>query len=143
MSVVEYYFKLVGLWNELDSIIIHHRCTCGNCKCEIGQKLVSDAEEEKTHQFLMGLNDEKFGSLRGHILAMDPLPGLERIFNLVRQEESHKLLVRGREDETDAVAFAVGSKPTGRGVERVSCNHCGKLGHEESQCFELIGYPAG
>ena len=47
MSIIEYYSKLVGLWNELGSIITHHHCTCGNCKCEIGQKLVRDARKKK------------------------------------------------------------------------------------------------
>jgi len=24
-----------------------------------------------------------------------------------------------------------------------TCNHCGKTSHEEQNCFEIIGYPAG
>ena len=63
MTVVEYYAALVGLWNELDAIIIHHQCTCGNCKCKIGEALVKEADEEKTHQFFMGLNDRMYSNL--------------------------------------------------------------------------------
>lgn len=142
MSVVEYYSKLVGLWNELDAITTHHRCTCCNCKCEIGKKLVRDVEEQKTHQFLMGLNDEKIAIIQRHILAMKPLLEMDYIFDLVRQEESHRLIVKGREDKSQAAAFALYTKPTGRGGDKVTCNHYGKLGHEEASCFEIIGYPA-
>ena len=27
--------------------------------------------------------------------------------------------------------------------ERMNCKHCGKIGHEEANCYELIGYPPG
>jgi len=40
MTAVEYYATLVGLWSELDAIITHHQCTCGNYKCKIGEALI-------------------------------------------------------------------------------------------------------
>ena len=39
----------------------------------------------------MGLDDEKYDTLPGHILAMDPLANLDRIYNLVREEEHHNI----------------------------------------------------
>jgi len=53
--------------------------------------------QEKAHQFLMGLDDEKYGVLHGQILAMEPLPSLDKIFNIVHQEEHHKDVVYSRE----------------------------------------------
>jgi len=38
--------------------------------------------EEKAYQFLMGLSDETYGQIRSQILALDPLPQLERMFNM-------------------------------------------------------------
>jgi len=61
------------------------------------------------------------------------------------QEENHKSMMVQRESKQETMtAFAVttsrmfqaqGDKPT--------CKHCGKYGHEEEKCFELIGYPTG
>lgn len=64
----------------------------------------------------MGLNDKKYSTLRGQILAMEPLPTLERIFNIVRQEEHHKKMMNDREEQSEgavafAVAFPVAEKP--------------------------------
>jgi len=50
-------------------------------------------EGDKTHQFLMGLNDDFYSQVRGKILAQDPLPPLDKIFNIVLQEESHKKMM--------------------------------------------------
>jgi len=47
-------------------------------------------DEDRVHQFLMGLNDDLFGTIQSQILAFDPLPHLNKIFNMVQQEESHK-----------------------------------------------------
>ena len=102
--------------------------------------------EEKTHQFLMGLDDDSFGHIRSQILALEPLPSLDRIFNLVQQEENHKNLMVNRDDKGDSVAaFAVShrAKVQTTVVEKPTCKHCGRLGHEETQCYEIIGYPPG
>jgi len=36
----------------------------------------------------MGLNDELYATIRSQILALDPLPPLDKIFNTTQQEES-------------------------------------------------------
>jgi len=66
-------------------------CNCGKCECkDLWPNIIKEAEEEKAHQFLMGLDDDKYSTVRGHILAMDPFPDLDRIYNIVSQEEHHK-----------------------------------------------------
>ena len=45
-------------------------------------------EEEKSHQYLMGLNDDLYSQVRGQILTQDPLSPLDKIFNIVLQEEN-------------------------------------------------------
>ncbi|KAJ8423633.1 hypothetical protein Cgig2_028492 [Carnegiea gigantea] len=49
--------------------------------------------------------------------------------------------MRERDQRTEAAtAFAV--TQVDRRIDRISCKHYGKLGHEETNCFELVGYPA-
>jgi len=100
-------------------------------------------EEDKAHQFLMGLNDEVYSSIRSQILALDPLPSLDKIFNMVSQEEAHKNVMVGRDVRNEtAASFAVKHMTKAPAVgEKISCKHCGRVGHEESKCFEIIRYP--
>ena len=93
MEVVEFYSKLMGLWSELENQVRYPRCTCGKCECDMGEKFMKLIEEGKAHQFLKGLNDETYSNIQGKILAMDPLHSLDRMFNMVHQEESHKRFV--------------------------------------------------
>jgi len=64
-------------------------CFCSGCKCGVRSKMVTTIEDEKAHQFLMGLNDEPY-SHRSQILVLEPLPSIDRMFNMVSQEENHR-----------------------------------------------------
>jgi len=101
-------------------------------------------EEDKAHQFLMGLNDNEFSSVRSQLLAQDSLPPLDKIFNVVIQEENHRKVMVQRDSnvETKAV-FAVSVPRTVPNLQRPTCKHCSKTGHEKHNCFKIIGYPAG
>ena len=72
----------MGLWNELDKYVRIPSCTYGSAKT-----IVKTMEDDKAHQFLMGLDDEPYSMVRSQILLMDPLPPMEKIFNMVQQEE--------------------------------------------------------
>ncbi|KAJ3704814.1 hypothetical protein LUZ61_008519 [Rhynchospora tenuis] len=146
--VVTYYTRLKGMWDELSSYIRIPTCTCSGCTCNVAGHFLKQQEEEKVHQFLMGLDDTVFGTVRTQILSMDPLPNLSRVYSMIIQEERHRSVVRSHEDRRDAVGFAVqlnkgdSSSFKGGSSDRV-CTHCRKPGHEVSRCFELIGYPEG
>ncbi|KAJ4797516.1 Retroelement pol polyprotein-like [Rhynchospora pubera] len=146
--IVTYYTRIKTMWDELASYLPIPSCTCGGCTCNLTAKLSKEKEEEKIHQFLMGL-DDIYDALRTNILSMNPMPGLNRVYSMVVQEERHKSVARGREERGEAVGFAVhvaksdfNSTKSGL-AEKPTCSHCGKIGHEVSQCFELIGYPEG
>jgi len=129
--VAEFYAKLLNMWNELANYVKLSKCSCRKCTCDIVGQVAKLTDEEKTHQFLMGLSDEKYSPIHGQILAMEPLPTLERIFNIVRREEQHKQIVMRREHKADMDAFAVNSRQGRRGVtmnEKPICTHCGKIG---------------
>jgi len=41
---------------------------------------------------MMGLNDETFSMIRSQVLALNPLPSIDVIFNMVTQEEITNVL---------------------------------------------------
>ena len=71
------------------------------------------------------------------------MPWLDKIFNTVCQEESHRNIMIGRYDRNGTnVAFAIKHLNKGQAViEKVGHKHCDHLGHDESKCFKIIGYP--
>jgi len=100
-------------------------------------------EVEKSSQCSLGLDDDLYSQIRGQILAMEPLPSLQKIFNILTQEEQHKKLTIGRDDQMEAaIAYTVSHSSKLRVLtEKCACKHCGCYGHEGSNCYEIIGYP--
>ncbi|VFR03490.1 unnamed protein product [Cuscuta campestris] len=141
-TVVVYYNQFVTLWNKLYGSVDP---TCG-CRCEAAALIRAREEQEKTHHFLLGLDDEQFGHIRSQIIATEPVLDIHRAYALIVQEERHKSIVCGRDDRTDALAFAM-QRPAhtmGRGdPPNYSCTHCGKDGHSVDRCYQLHGYPPG
>ena len=63
---------------------------CRKCEYRIKNKVIKMMNEENTHQFLMRLNDETLSTTHSQVLAFDPLPSIDIIFNMVTEEENHK-----------------------------------------------------
>ena len=87
VEVVEFYSKLMGLWSELANFVkipsTKCACTCGKCNCDTHWTIISMTKDDKTHQFLMGLDDGLYYSnIKGQILALDPVPPPDKIFNM-------------------------------------------------------------
>lgn len=102
ISIVSYYNKFKGLWEELYG---SEDLTCG-CVCEVAAKLRARVEREKTHDFVMGLDDEDYGALRTQILSIDPIPSINKAYFLGIQIESHMSIVHARYTKPDAMSFA-------------------------------------
>lgn len=66
LSVVSYYNKFVALWDELYG---KEDLTCG-CTCAAASKLRVRVEHDKTHDFVLGLDDEQYKGLRTQILSI-------------------------------------------------------------------------
>ncbi|KAI5423722.1 hypothetical protein KIW84_030084 [Lathyrus oleraceus] len=60
----------------------------------MGMNLSKECEDERVHQFLMGLNDDLNEILLSNIIAQDLLPSLNRVYSLVFQEELHKTMTK-------------------------------------------------
>ncbi|KAK6146338.1 hypothetical protein DH2020_020207 [Rehmannia glutinosa] len=65
MNVVSYYNKFKALWDKLYG---SEDLTCG-CTCAAAIKLRARVERDKTHDFVLGLDDVKYGPLRTQILS--------------------------------------------------------------------------
>nr|GMC97570.1 retrovirus-related Pol polyprotein from transposon TNT 1-94 [Ipomoea batatas]GMC97572.1 retrovirus-related Pol polyprotein from transposon TNT 1-94 [Ipomoea batatas] len=55
---------------------------------------ISHMEEEKLHQFLMGLDEITYGTVRSNILAAEPLPSLNKAYGIVIRDEKVKSMAR-------------------------------------------------
>ncbi|RVW33400.1 hypothetical protein CK203_094267 [Vitis vinifera] len=89
----------------------------------------------------MGLNTDLYAQLRTNILSQDPLPSLDRAYQLVIQDKRVRLAKAVTEDKpAEVLGFAVRTGAgRGRGkTERPVCSHCKKTGHETSTCWSSL-----
>ncbi|XP_074314943.1 uncharacterized protein LOC141651119 [Silene latifolia] len=112
MDVTTYFGKLQSLW---DALLIHEpifACKCGACKCDIGKDAAQRLDNERLHQFFMGLDNTLYGNIRSQQLQLDPLPSLSRAYHVVLQEERLRVEIMPA-DVTDVAAFVVpASRPS-------------------------------
>ncbi|XP_074299414.1 uncharacterized protein LOC141630507 [Silene latifolia] len=143
MDVTSYFGKLKSLW---DSIVKHEppfACRCGKCECGITEKAIQRQDNEWLHQFFMGLDHTLYGNIRSSQFQLDPLPSLNRAYNLVLQEE--RLRAETQSNSSEVAIFA--TPPSGntdwrllRDKERndklkLLCSHCETRGHDAAKCF--------
>jgi len=97
--------------------------------------------EDQATQFLKGLN-EQYHNIKSHVLLMDPIPLISKIFSLVVQQE-HQLV-------SNTLVTSINNVVSNISINRnlgyassasVICNFCGKIGHTEKVCFRKNGFP--
>lgn len=96
-------------------------------------------------QFLMGLNDS-FAMCRSHILMMDPLPLMDRVFSMVVQFERQNGLSPDDDENQVMINVADSTKNYARGrggYNNKVCTYCGKNGHTIETCYRKNGFPPG
>lgn len=82
MSVMDYYGKLSSKWEEL----LNHK-PLPKCTCAWRATFLKDYEEERIHQFLMGLDESRFGNVITNIIGMEPLPDINNVYQRVVRDE--------------------------------------------------------
>ncbi|GJU64569.1 retrovirus-related pol polyprotein from transposon RE2 [Tanacetum coccineum] len=101
-------------------------------------------EEERVHQFMMGLEEETYRMAYSNVLVIDPLTNVSQVYSIMMREEQLRNISRDRDVRSDAIAF-VARQNSKRGhtsdKEKALCGNCGKHGHETNGCFDIIGYP--
>ncbi|XP_074293237.1 uncharacterized protein LOC141620204 [Silene latifolia] len=109
-SIVDYYTKLKSIWDELGNYSKVPSCTCGAAAF-----FIKEREEEKVHQFLMGLDTVKYGHIRSNLLMEDEVTSLSRAYALVLREERHGAITKGKEEVIEAAMDQTWYPARGRG----------------------------
>ncbi|XP_010490450.1 PREDICTED: uncharacterized protein LOC104768224 [Camelina sativa] len=160
-SIMDYYGRLVNLWDELQRYRQLPVCTCG-----AAVKIAKYREEERVHQFAMELDESRFGNVICHIVDADPLPDLAQTYaKAVREEQRQTAKKKEQPARQESQQPASVSASVGNEVVEVSgfatrssssnfsqgnnrnrecsllCSRCGRAGHEKHFCWEIIGYP--
>jgi hypothetical protein len=137
MTVSLYFTQLKSLWDELHSIAPINPCICGNAKSIIDQQ-----NQDRAMEFLQGVHD-RFSAVRSQILLMDPFPPIQRIYNIVRQEEKQQEInfrPLPAEESAALQASKVQYRTQGK-RQRPYCEHCNKYGHTIATCYQIHGFP--
>lgn len=140
-SVMEYYGRLTKMWEELDM----YKPTPA-CSCSAAVEYEKEREEEKVHQFVMGLDEARFGVVCQGIIASDTLIDLGDAYAKIVREEQRLNSSKEKEAQHNAVGFstkkeALDSTNTAQTRRTNQCAHCGRSGHEKSKCWQLVGSP--
>lgn len=106
MTVASYYEKLTVLWEELHNHESLITCSCCD-KCTAGKNHEIRRENDMPHEFLMGLYSEYYGQLQSSILTQDPLPSLNRAYQLVIQDERVGTLSSIKDEKPETFGFVV------------------------------------
>jgi len=152
--VLDYFIELRTLWDELNSHRPIPNCTCVHpCRCESIRLVMYFRTENQILQFLTSLN-ESFFVMKTHILLMDPLPPINKVYSLVVQEESQNVVFSTPPiiDESsisvnasDARKFHARGKgapgnSNGKNNSRF-CTFCNRYNHTIEFCYQKHGHP--
>ena len=109
------------------------------------EEIRKEREEDKLHQFLMGLDETEYGAIKSSLVSRVPLRTLDEAYNALVQDEESKHLGWMNTERVDGVSFPVQPTRSKSSHDRkggsVTCTNCGRPGHVTENCFRLIGYP--
>ncbi|XP_074306218.1 uncharacterized protein LOC141641459 [Silene latifolia] len=146
MDVTTYYGKLKTLWDSIGKHEPPFACRCGKCECGIGPAAIKRQDNERLHQFFMGLDHTLYGNIRSSQFQLDPLPARSRAYNLVLQEEH--LRIETQPTVLEVAIFATPHATTDwraiRDKERnekrgLFCSSCETRGHDAPSSRKTIG----
>ncbi|XP_058783732.1 uncharacterized protein LOC131658455 [Vicia villosa] len=84
-SISSYYTKLKILWQELNNFRPIPICNC-EASCSVITKIHAYKDSDQVIRFLKGLNDQ-YAAIRSHIMLMDPMPNICKVYSLLVQQE--------------------------------------------------------
>lgn len=107
------------------------------CSCNVLPIIAHRKLEDQVMQFLHGLNDQ-YSNVRSHILLMDPLPPISKVFSYVSQQERQFLganfMINVNVEDKGAMVNVANSPSV--------CSYCGRIGHTENVCYRKHGFPS-
>lgn len=125
-TVLEYFGRLSSMWEELDMYKPIPSCSCG-----AADKFEKEREEEKAHQFVMGLDESHYGGLCTAIISEDGTMDIGEIYSKVIREEQRLYSARDREQQQSAVGFTTKKESPS---EPVSVNKTDSVRPRSIQC---------
>lgn len=137
---------MTKIWDNVSQYRPLRVCTCGKCECDLDTLQEKDRDEDQVQQFLYGLDEHLFQTVRFSLTAKTHLPTLEEAYNIVKQEEDLQNNNRIREEKLEITIFAVQTKPRFQPEQcsrdnAMICKHCNRTGHASESCYAVIGYP--
>ena len=105
LSIEAYYGKLTKIWDSLACYRPMLSCVCNGCICKLGATLEAQREEDKVHDFLMGLDESVFGTVCSSLLMQEPIPSLEHAYLKVTQDEDTRVQTRLGDERQEGMAF--------------------------------------
>lgn len=100
--VIAYYGRLAMIWEELQTYKPPPACSCS--AAAIYEK---EREDERVHQFIMGLDDSRFSNVVTAIIEANELPDLGKAYAKVIREEARLNTSKSREvAQQEAIGFA-------------------------------------
>lgn len=143
-TVMDYFGHLFGhlakMWEELDTYK-----PLPPCSCSASVIYETKREEEKVHQFVMGLDEAWFEIISQGIIATDSSVDLGGAYARVVREEQ-LASTKEQEAQHNDVGFVAKKEPSetnksGQTHRVVTFSHCGRCGHEKDNCWQLVGFP--
>ncbi|XP_051143404.1 uncharacterized protein LOC127259834 [Andrographis paniculata] len=126
-SIMSFYGRIKKLWDDLNDYDQMPLCTCNECNCDINAKLTKRSEEEKVHQFLMGLDDTHYNTIRSNIIASDPLPNMNNIYSKITKQEQVRVMTQGGGERHEAMSLATKKSRGGSGRRGAQVGRVGQL----------------
>lgn len=120
LTVTQFYTKHKAIWDELQDYLPQRSCVCGE-----NRVLLDYFQQEQIMHFLMSLSDS-YNQIKSHVLLMNPLPPMNRVFSMVLQEEKQREIAARSADLNSAFAAqATNSGKSGK-KDRDCCinNYC-------------------
>lgn len=94
MAIEAYYGQLTKLWSSLSDYQ----------RAKTPAEIQKEREEDKLHQFLMGLDESIYGAVKSNLLSRDPLPTLDEAYNVLTQDEESKLVSKMNEERIEGLS---------------------------------------
>ena len=137
LSVTKYFTKLCIIWDEIENFRPDPTCSCTiKCTCSVLTTIAQRKLEDRAMQFLRGLN-EQYSNVRSHVLLMEPMPTIPKIFFYVAQQE------RQLSGTNSLPNFNLESKESASiNAVKIVCEFCRRIGHTESVCYKKHGVPS-
>lgn len=99
-AVIDYYRRMAVMWEELQTYRPPPACTCSAATA-----YEKEREDERVHQFIMGLDDSRFGNVVTAIIEAYELPDLGKVYAKVIREEARLNSSKNRETSQEAIGF--------------------------------------